>query len=403
MRDLKYNEAIILTLFMIALFVIGFIWYLHRNCVQVVEAEAVHIELQQRAREFAEQGGNNMSTATLATTIAFGGLFGAALIWAAVFYLYQYIRGECCKIKDYFTGFVWTVQTQEDYRNERAEASVSHRTPDTWVVEKEMRTGEEAVREKERYLLPPSAMRQANRDIEREDRRGERPRKRSQESEGSDEEHIGRSPMPKTYMLPRSRRHAFDEERGSGRSDGIMLQPYAPTYVPAFIPIPQSYIPQYVPLSIPRPVLSLDADMGGSGAGPHVEYQSSCPQNYPEEESSTTLAVEDEFVERYESSERQSPAPRGPEHVDEIVICDELPAWVRKDLEGKEKAKRKARERAKAKVEDSASSSSPSSSAEEEVPRGPIPNATQRPPFHFPQTPWRMDPAHIPTSYPRQL
>lgn len=56
MRDLKYNEAIILTLFLLALLVGVFIWWLHRNCVQVVQAEAVHIELGRRAGEFATRG-----------------------------------------------------------------------------------------------------------------------------------------------------------------------------------------------------------------------------------------------------------------------------------------------------------------------------------------------------------
>ncbi|KAL1605090.1 hypothetical protein SLS60_004633 [Paraconiothyrium brasiliense] len=292
-----------------------------------------------------------------------------------------------------------------DYRNERGEGPARHRTPDTWVAERDMRTEEEAVREKERDLLSP-ALRQEKHDMKREAKREERPKRNPQGSDGSDGENMGISSVSRTYMLPRSRRYSFDEDRGLGRADGIMLQPHVPAYVPTYVPIAHSYIPQYIPLSLPHPVLSLDADMGGSGAGQHVEYQSTCSQM--EEENPASPAVKDMAVEGYESPAGQFPVPNEPMHVDEIVICDELPGWVREDLEGMERAKRKARQRAKANFVGSASSSTSSGSTEEgsteeEVPRGPIPTAAQRPPFRFPQTPWRMDPSQIPTSYPRQL
>jgi hypothetical protein len=57
MRALRYNEAIILTLFLLALFVGAFVWYLHRNCVRVVQAEAVHVELVRRAAGVAGKEG----------------------------------------------------------------------------------------------------------------------------------------------------------------------------------------------------------------------------------------------------------------------------------------------------------------------------------------------------------
>ncbi|KAF9737695.1 hypothetical protein PMIN01_05474 [Paraphaeosphaeria minitans] len=56
MRDLRYNEVLILSLFLVAIFLGAFIWWLHRNCVQVVQAEAVHIELGRRAEEVAARG-----------------------------------------------------------------------------------------------------------------------------------------------------------------------------------------------------------------------------------------------------------------------------------------------------------------------------------------------------------
>lgn len=49
MRNLYYNETLILTLFLVAIFLGFFIWWLHRKCLAVVQAEAVHIELGRRA------------------------------------------------------------------------------------------------------------------------------------------------------------------------------------------------------------------------------------------------------------------------------------------------------------------------------------------------------------------
>ena len=48
---LKYNHAIVLTMFLVALFVLGLAWWCYRDCVRVVGAEAQHIELQQREEE----------------------------------------------------------------------------------------------------------------------------------------------------------------------------------------------------------------------------------------------------------------------------------------------------------------------------------------------------------------
>lgn len=45
--ELKPNHALILTLFLIAAFVAGFVWYLHRRCLRVVQDEALFLELAQ--------------------------------------------------------------------------------------------------------------------------------------------------------------------------------------------------------------------------------------------------------------------------------------------------------------------------------------------------------------------
>jgi hypothetical protein len=56
-RPLHYNETIILILFLVTFFLIGFAWYLKRSCGRVIDAQ-VH-EMQYQRDVEAQRGTGN--------------------------------------------------------------------------------------------------------------------------------------------------------------------------------------------------------------------------------------------------------------------------------------------------------------------------------------------------------
>jgi hypothetical protein len=351
-----------------------------------------------------------MSTATLAAAISLAAIFGAVLLWAAVYYLHRYIHRECCRAKDIFTGIVWAVPKQEDHGNERGEETVGHGTPEGWSREAERRRASEIEwHQRERETEGRKQEREARKD---------KIRRKVEQWEDSDVAEAGTSFISKTYMVPSLRQHPLDQEREVGGGRGISLQPWVPAYVPAFGSVMQPYGIPYVPSDLPRPVLSLDVERGGRANYQQVEYQLPPPpqpyenmeqpispsQPYMSEEDPVSQILKSGADEENLSANAYQPAAsqeprRGP---DIINICNEYPRLVHENLEAKKKARRREKEKRRAVSYDSSLTGICSSSADEEVPRGPILTATQRPAFHFPQTPWGMSPANIPTSYPMQ-
>ncbi|KAF9737694.1 hypothetical protein PMIN01_05473 [Paraphaeosphaeria minitans] len=347
-----------------------------------------------------------MSTATLAVTISLAAIFGAALLWIAIYHLHKYIHRECCKIRDFFTSLVWTEPKQEDYAHERGEPNLRHSTPEEWM------------REEERHRVSELEWERAERDVEerkreREVRKREKVRKKVEEWEDGDGTGTegATSSMSKMYMPPSVRRHEIAQGHDGGSGQGFFLQPCIPTYVPAFVPVLQPYGTHYLPVNLPHPVLPSDPDLGVGDDGQHVDYElpplqsytngtenelNSPAQPYLDTEGylSPIVESEDEVVGAsvYERPASEQPMPR----TDFISINVEYPTFVRDSLEEGNNVREYSSK------DGSSSSGSWSSSADEEVPRGPIPSATQRPTFHFPQMPWRTHPPNIPRSYPRQ-
>lgn len=64
---MKYNSSIILTLFLVGLFIAMLTWWLYRNCSRAAAHEVQHFQLRQVAEEMeageagkgGEQGGKN--------------------------------------------------------------------------------------------------------------------------------------------------------------------------------------------------------------------------------------------------------------------------------------------------------------------------------------------------------
>lgn len=313
-------------------------------------------------------------------------------------------------------GMVWTVPKQEDYANERGEETPRHRTPEKWVREEDRRMSsgmdwdivEKEIEERKR---------------ERELRKRDKIRKKVEEWENGNGTGTDGAPsfMSKTYMPPRLRQHVLEEEREGGGGRGFLPPPWVPAYVPAFMPVMQMYENHYVSANLPLPVYPLITEPGSRGDGQYVGYQSPLPQSYTnaieeepisplqpetnaEDPSSSIAGFEDDVLSASVHQRPVSGQPmRGP---DIIFIDDEYPRPVREYMEEKKKRQenimRRPRERERAEAGDSSSSGSSSTSADEEVRRGTIPTATQRPTFHFPQAPWRMDLGIIPRSYPIQ-
>jgi hypothetical protein len=350
-----------------------------------------------------------MSPATLTTTISLAAIFGAILLWVAVYYLHRYIHRECCRVKDFFTGMVWTVSKQEDHGNERGEETVRHGTPEEWSREVERRRAfETGWHQHERET--------EGRKREREARKKEKIKRKVEQWENGDGMETGTRFMSKTYMPPSFSQH---QEREVGGGQGILLQPWVPAYVPAFLPVMQPYGNAYLPSDLPRPMLSLGTEWEGREDDQQVEYQLPPPQQQPygnmeepisasqpyvnEQEPIPKIVESDAEEENISATAYQPAASEEPRRGADIInICDEYPSLVRKDLDAKDKARRREREKGRAKSYDNSSTGSSSSSADEEVPRGPMRPPTQRPAFHFPQTRWRTDPENIPTSYPMQ-
>ncbi|KAJ4298161.1 hypothetical protein N0V90_006060 [Kalmusia sp. IMI 367209] len=370
---LKYNDAIILTMFLVALVVVGLVWFCYRDCVRVVEAEAQHIELQQKAEEFKAKGGGEAGAANnnLAIAISLAALFGAAVLWAVVYYLHRWIHVKCLQLAHWFHVLPKPTPTPENHGQERATAT------------------ESADEEREREIRKKELE-------EKEKRRREKARKKVEEWEDSDE----------THMSPGETLRQYRRERAAGSysidvDDELMpvgprmrAQPYVPV-VPVYLPLAQPYVPQYVPpllQSAPR----LPPSFGSPTDRGPIYPQAACRPTYsqPHVEKRVPSSIEYECEEAYEPSSHQTTAAHN--QVDFIHICDDLPPLVREALEKHEKKTQPS-------SAETSSSSSASSSAEE-IPRAHIPHATQRPPFHFPQhanMPARFwNPA--PTSYPRQ-
>lgn len=57
MRPLRYNEAIVLIMFLVAIFVAAMAWFFYRHCIRIVEAEALQIELERVNRAERGEGG----------------------------------------------------------------------------------------------------------------------------------------------------------------------------------------------------------------------------------------------------------------------------------------------------------------------------------------------------------
>ncbi|KAF1964180.1 hypothetical protein BU23DRAFT_71599 [Bimuria novae-zelandiae CBS 107.79] len=333
-----------------------------------------------------------MGSTSLALAVSLASVFGAILLWALVYYTHRYIHQKCLQIKHWFHVFA----SPEDFGNERGEQRHSS---------EETRHREEREREKRH-----SEREKLEREREREERRKEKVKKKVNEWEDSDGTYISPSYASKSYMAPRQRRYEWDEgtELAASRPQ-VLVQPCVPAYLPAFVPLAQPCVPQYIPLAFPDvPYLdpSLTAPLPSGPTYPQATYQRARLQPYEEERTFPLIKYDCEVVGESSSSHSSAAAesaisPGEPQRVDFISICDEYPQIVKESLEREKKEK--ARQKRKAKAEAESSSSSTSSSASiEEVPRAHIPTATQRPAFQFPQWPYRMNPAHIPTSYPRQ-
>ncbi|KAL5373428.1 hypothetical protein DPSP01_012729 [Paraphaeosphaeria sporulosa] len=347
-----------------------------------------------------------MSTVTLAITISVAVIFGVTLLWVAIYYLHQYVHRECCKIRDFFTSLVWTIPKQEDYAHERGESTLRHGTPDEWVREEERRRTSEIEWER------------VERDVEegkrdRDVRKRVKIRKKVDEWEDSDKmETDGTADfISKTNMPPSSRRREIEEGPEGRGGQRVLLQPCVPAYVAAFVPVLRSYGTPYMPAVLSPPMFPLVTELEERDDGQFVEHGLPPPLPYANE-----IEEEQDFLSQphLDVEERMSPIAEADQDVvsasvnehsaskqqrgdgDVIVIADEYPTYVRERME------ERRQEMDKSRAVDSSSSGSSSSSAYEEVPRGPIPTATQRPTFHFPQIPWRTHPPDIPRSYPSQ-
>lgn len=332
---------------------------------------------------------------TLAATISLAGIFGAALLWAVIYYLHRYMHRECCKAKAIFTTFVGNIAQVEDHEAERAEEDLRRGRSDTLGRERERerekdrgrkkRDTEEAAHGNDIYDTSRSGMRETDHENEREETMEKRIKRDVEGKDRSDEKSQGSSCVSKKYTQ-RQEHYSFEEDKDDG---GIVLQPYMPVLLPAFVPLAQPQVPQYMTLNIPPSDPALRVGQGEWAADEGIADEWPHPLSL-EEEPYTTLN-EEQGTGELEEPELYSAASRDPQRLDFIEVCDEYPPIIRDTVE------KGTRDRT-----ESDDSSLSSSSIDEEVPRGPIPTATQRPAFEFPRTPWRMDPTQIPTSYPRQ-
>lgn len=289
-----------------------------------------------------------MANTNLIVAIVFAGLFGAAVVWLAIYYLHRYIHMKCLKLAHWFHLLI--KPEPEDYGHEkgRSNAGSSSRS-------RSMRRG----RSKREYSQsrrrcqkgsPQPRTRGWTEDFEREIERRPPPARRSGQG----------------YYPPRIGWHTQEQES----IESSFAEPIAPPPVAGPNPAPQ------IPLSMPalRP-------------GP-VAYDSRYIQPY---------------VEEYEAEERQQEGPDEtepslvqpvPVKMDYMHICDEYPPMVLEAL----------KQQAPSNSSSESLSSSDSSGSVQQIPRAYIPRSAPRAAFQFPQYPhlqtrlWNSGP----TSYPRQ-
>jgi hypothetical protein len=300
-----------------------------------------------------------MANTNLVVAIVFAALFGAAVLWLAIYYLHRFIHRKCCEFGHWFHLLLTHTPEPEDYSHERANNTVSSSY--------KSRSTRHSRSDKAK---PRSEKRHRSRRSSPGDRIRERVQKWSVETEDSEPvdavNHQEDEYRPAQFEWEDPMEVSSELFR-SNTDPAMDAEPRRPV-------MPQITPP--LPLSMPPAISPRIAS-----ASPYV--QSHIKERRPEENRLDTEPV----------ATLQSDMEPG--KTDFIHICDEYPSMVLEALK---------QQRDRSKSSSDSVSSSGSSISTQQIVRAYIPRSAPRAAFQFPQYPHVQARLYktAPTSYPRQ-
>ncbi|KAF1917357.1 hypothetical protein BDU57DRAFT_537049 [Ampelomyces quisqualis] len=312
-----------------------------------------------------------MPSTNLIVALVFAALFGAALVWLAIYYLHRYIHRRCLELDHWFH-----VLTPPHWRSTCRHCDGTGRE------------GEKKARSRSR-----SAERSRSRG-RREKSRGRHVRAQRVIEADTEWNGIGREVQRARHALPAASpsmmqsADVYNPWLGwQGQMPGVQQFAQPATYPAMYPQAYQQYVPRAAPIAMQPPIVQQQAMPTPSSLSSMPSYQ-----KHPRRA----------HTERSEAPSKSKHAPKeGPRvrKTDYIHIVDDYPPIV------KEAIKKAAPPRHSTSA---SSTSSTSTEPAEEVPRKTIPQVTPRfaepPPFPFPQyphlAPRAWDP---PAAYPQQF